>query len=220
MTTQMAGGKAGWRSHLRPENTPEGANEAFIERLGQAWEAKRAMFSQSHFEDRISRTLAAWIAQEQRKLNGDWSVLCQAESLELEPGGEARVIGRCDLVLTVRNHQIVYECKRLNISNGQGQIRANAQEYVKEGLHRFTVDKKYSTVDGICGMIGYVMDGKMENAHRAIRSRLDEICPPEHVVDPEFPLPGVGNHRLRTTHQVTGKPSFSVHHLLLPVVAA
>jgi hypothetical protein len=220
MTAQTAEGKAGWRSRLRPEETLEGANELFIKRLGQAWEAKRDVFLRSHYEDRISRTLVAWIMIEERKGAGYWSVFSQSDSLELEPGGEARVVGRCDLVLSVRNHQVVYECKRLNILNGNGSVRANVGEYINEGLNRFTVDKKYSITSGVCGMIGYVMDGDVETAHRALRSRLDRVCRPEHVIDPDCPVPGAGNYRLRTVHPATDKASFVVHHLLFPVAAA
>lgn len=217
MTPHAIAGKAGWRAQLHPECTPEGANAAFIKRLGQAWEATRGVITPNHLEDRISRTLVAWMQLEQRKLNGEWTVVCQPESLQVDVDGEARLVGRCDIVLIVRCHQIIYECKRLHFDSGHGSIKTNATEYIKEGLHRFTVENKYSTFDHICGLIGYIMDGNLQSALQVILSRLFELSPPKSITNPTHPFPCQNSYRFKTDHEHSAVKLLVVHHLLFPV---
>ncbi|SOB59855.1 conserved protein of unknown function [Pseudodesulfovibrio profundus] len=209
-------GKAGWRQLVRPECTPEGANIAFIKRLGEAWEAKSSCFTPADLEDHISRTLAAWIDEEQVRLDGEWTVVCQAESLKSVIGGKAVLIGRCDLVLTIRNHKIIYECKRLGLVS-KGKYSSNAGPYVKDGMHRFTVDQKYPSRTGLCGMIGYVMDGNVKKALGAVLGKIKELSPQGRLINPYPPTPHRLAHRFKTEHLVDETHRLKAHHLLFPV---
>jgi hypothetical protein len=217
MRPSAAIGKASWLENLDPECTPKGANEAFIRLLGQAWKATREGFTPEHHEDDISRELAYWVDQEQQKRNGQWNVFSQPESLGRKSNKKVGIIGRCDIVLSVGCKKIVYECKRLNISDKKKKIHPKSREYIKDGLHRFTLDMKYPTANGICGMVGYVMNGDLKAAHKAICAHLEKLCTPELVVDPELPLPCEASYRFRTEHALDGKPLLAVHHLLFPV---
>jgi hypothetical protein len=70
-----------WRRQLRPETTLEGANQAFIETIGKAWEEKCRIFSSTDREDIITDTLILWIQNEQRRLDDDWFAFSQVNSL-------------------------------------------------------------------------------------------------------------------------------------------
>jgi hypothetical protein len=80
-----------------------------------------------------------------------------------------------------------------------------------------SLEKKYSTYDYLCGMVGYVMDGNLERAHHGILSKINELCPPISVIDPEFPLPCNDSLRFNTKHIHDGTQVLSVYHLLLPL---
>lgn len=216
MSSDEVIGKAGWKQQVRPECTPEGANTAFIERLGEAWEAKSTCFCSSDLEDHISRTLVAWIEEEQVRQDGEWTVVCQAESLESVEGGKAILIGRCDIILTIRNHKIVYECKRLNIVHDE-KYSSNAGPYVKDGLHRFTLERKYPTRTGLCGMIGYVMDGDVKKALHAVLNKIEELSPEVLLVNPFPPSPHTQAHRFKTEHVLNQMHRLEAHHLLFSV---
>lgn len=211
-------GKAGWRALVLRECTPEGANSDFIKRLGEAWKANQNVFSKFSLEDEISRTLVAWIQQEQRDLEGEWTVVCQAESLKKAANGKTIIAGRCDIILCVRYHQIVYECKRLNIFTTSGSIKSNATEYITEGVFRFTADNKYKSNDGFCGMIAYVMDGNLKIALNTIMTRLSEISPAQSITSPTLPFPCQESYRLTTKHFDSKSSLISIHHLLFPVI--
>jgi hypothetical protein len=88
----------------------------------------------------------------------------------------AEELGRIDLRLTHGYRSDVYfafECKRLNIIRNNGSTESLAKDYVVDGMMRFmgsTPQYARGLTQG--GMIGYVMNNKVENAIDAVDKRV------------------------------------------------
>ena len=67
-----------------------------------------------------------------------------------------------------------FECKRLNILEN-GKRRTLAPEYVMEGMMRF-VTGKYASVMRHGGMLGYVLDGRCNDAIRLVKNNIRKRC--------------------------------------------
>lgn len=106
----------------------------------------------------------------------------ERESVEDDPTtGEE--LGRIDIKLlpAVSAREDVYfafECKRLNVQDGANR-RSLAPEYVTEGMMRF-ITGQYAASMRHGGMVGYVLDGRADEAIRLvgnnIASRAVELC--------------------------------------------
>lgn len=75
-----------------------------------------------------------------------------------------------DFVLTVGDDEDVYlacECKRLNVPYKSG-MRGLVGEYVNDGLMRF-ISGQYSNGLPLAMMLGYVMNARLDRAHRGLR---------------------------------------------------
>ncbi|NJL28853.1 MAG: hypothetical protein HC897_13655 [Thermoanaerobaculia bacterium] len=91
---------------------------------------------------------------------------------DLETGEER---GRIDLKLSAAGSAredvyLSFECKRLNVRTS-GRLRSLAGAYVIDGIMRF-VDARYAFGQSHAGMIGYVMDGRVEHAAMRVGSAI------------------------------------------------
>jgi hypothetical protein len=88
----------------------------------------------------------------------------------------AEELGRIDLRLTHGYRSDVYfalECKRLNITDNNGRNSSLAGKYVTEGMMRFVGETpQYARTLAQGGMIGYVMDGNVNNAIRSVNRQI------------------------------------------------
>lgn len=210
-------GIAKWRSSISRERTPVGANEAFIAMIGQAWDDIRSVFVTNSFENDMSRRLKWWIQDEHHDANRPWSVSSQAEEVALDDKGNIVVTGKPDLWLNVGSMQILYECKRLNILDKNGNLSRNQKQYTdKNGILRFT-SEKYSSRTRICGMIGFVMDGDLADAQTSVVNSIHQCSSPKAVINPKKPFPCGNSYRLKTKHKADTGKLLHIHHLLLPV---
>jgi hypothetical protein len=137
---------------------------------------------------------------------------------DMESSGEK---GRIDLYFTAGWREDVYfafECKRLRVRS-ERKLRSLATEYVTEGMCRF-VTGQYAVGLTCGGMLGYVMDGKvqtaMQSVDRAVRSRVSKLQmrPPGGLEGRGIKSGGAG---AATTRHMIRNPDFVMHHLFVPV---
>lgn len=153
-------------------------DQRFTEKIVDNWAKCRSLVSPSSKEDDITNNLVnlLWRDREVRRIG--WPEL---QFIPLEPlGNMGGVIGKgyIDIALILDNNRdiyIAYECKKLNVTY-QGKRASLATPYVKEGLNRF-IEQQYSRNLPMACMLGYVMDGKVEDAlgkvHNAIKSHVN-----------------------------------------------
>ena len=145
----------------------------------------------------------------------------QSESDELAQG-TGDLPGRIDLRLIHGYREEVYfalECKRLNVV-ANGKRSSLAGEYVEEGMARFVTGKYAGGLDK-GGMLGYVMDGRLDVAIQAVRTaieaRRDKLkMDGKATLAPSSLRPGHKQVR-ETRHRQNGKP-FTIHHVFVPVI--
>lgn len=132
-------------------------------------------------------------------------------------------IGRIDLCLTYSCRSEVYfafECKRLNVINKNGRTSSFAKEYVMNGMTRFVgSEPQYAIGLKQGGMIGYVVNGKIDSAITAVNKQvkahyMDLQMKFSKELNPSFRLPD----RLtrESLHHLPDR-EFTIHHVLLPV---
>jgi hypothetical protein len=85
-------------------------------------------------------------------------------------------LGRNDLRIYPQNHRgqtvfFVVECKRLRVTTKSG-FKHLADKYVEDGMQRFT-DGGYATNLPCGGMLGYVMDDRLDDAFAKVQEEID-----------------------------------------------
>lgn len=114
---------------------------------------------------------------------------------------------------------LAFECKKLNVIHN-GEWASQASDYAKDGIMRF-VTGQYA--DGLTdgGMIGYVMDGRIDKAVQSVSSQIKSRCI-------ELQMPSPCDLRLsslrpehqqikETTHSLIGR-DLILHHIFLSAV--
>jgi hypothetical protein len=121
--------------------------------------------------------------------------------------------------LRIRNQQpyFTFESKRLNIPGSRGR-KSNASAYVgKDGMMCF-VTGKYSQGGSFCGMLGYVLDGDVTAAYRAIKDAIKKNAGDLRLASPRGLMPSnlmpAHPYNGETHHQRNGRP-LAIFHLLL-----
>ena len=130
--------------------------------------------------------------------------------------------GQMDIVFSplLATEQVYFclECKRLNVRK-RGKKRSYANEYVIHGMMRFMTGRYASKVrEG--GMLGYVLDGDVDNAIELVSAAID-------VRWEELGMQGPGMHRSATLSAVeTARETlhrrdatgdrFVIYHLFAP----
>lgn len=137
----------------------------------------------------------------------------------------AEELGRIDLRFTksseVRSDvYFAFECKRLNVCRKNGKIRSLADKYVSEGMMRF-VGKSLQYAHGLKegGMIGYIMDGKVETAVESV-----DINIKKHLTELQMqPTTGlkssskISSIYVKETLHLLPDRQFIIHHVFLPI---
>jgi hypothetical protein len=161
------------------------------------------------------RTLIAAYAAEGR----DWFVALEDPVTDPTFGTE---LGRNDLRFYPPKHhgQTVYftvECKRLHVRTDSG-FKHLADKYVTEGIQRF-VDARYSSRLPCGGMLGYVMDSRLDAAFSQVQQEINARRKELKMVSNEcFRTPSsvLPRHRwsAETAHE-RRDGEFRIHHLLV-----
>lgn len=146
--------------------------------------------------------------------------------LEREPAEDdpetGEELGRIDLKFlpAVSAREEVYfafECKRLN-ALVNGARRSLAPDYVTEGMMRF-VTGQYAGLMRHGGMLGYILDGRCNDAirlvERNVASRSIDLCMNVPAVLAMSRLRPSMNHLRETGHILHSSRPFVLHHVFL-----
>jgi len=187
-----------------------------LDLVTETWESFEKPTSMEH-EVPITRRLRRALkqAKDYRRL----PVRIERESAEddLIAGDE---LGRIDLkflpaVSALEEVYFAFECKRLNILEN-GKRRTLAPAYVIEGMMRF-VTGQYASRMQHGGMIGYVLDGRCNDAIRLVKSNIRKRCSDLQLDADSILLQSrlrPNNPMIReTAHRLSR--SFLLHHVFL-----
>lgn len=156
-----------------------------------------------------------------RDLNGLPLKIEREVSIDDPETGEE--IGRIDLCLTCDHRSEVYfafECMRLNVIDKNGRTSTLAKEYVMNGMTRFVgSNPQYAIGLKQGGMIGYVMNGKIDGAITAVNQQIkdhykDLQMKPSKGLNPSSRLPE--NLIRESLHHIPDR-DFTIHHVFLPI---
>lgn len=135
-------------------------------------------------------------------------------------------LGRIDLRLTYGYRSDVYfafECKRLNVVDKNGTTNSLARDYVgDDGMKRFVgVTPKYANGLKQGGMIGYVMNGKIASAIKAIDTQIKKNYLNLQMKSPSGLSPSSKSSNIFIKESLHHLPNqeFTIHHVFLPISA-
>lgn len=196
---------------------PDGLVARLIDLVFGAW----ATFPQPAVTDRevpITKRFCVCLRAHRNRSETPFAI--EWESPELDPcSGEER--GRIDLKFVHGHRETVYfalECKRLNVVFPSRKRESLASEYVQEGMMRF-IGGKYARELDKGGMLGYVMDGDVPSAIRAVASavkaRRDALRMADGSLERSSVLPN--ERRARESRHSVGRRPLAIHHLFVAV---
>ena len=138
----------------------------------------------------------------------------------LDDSGE--LVGRIDLKFISGNEGKIYfsfECKVLRVTRPSGQISASYSEYVKDGMYRYFNGQYAQDLDK-GGMLGYVMDGNIDNAINGVK-RAIEIRRNNLNMSPDKTLCKssiLSSRQVKETiHNYGPDGQFTIYHIFLPL---
>jgi hypothetical protein len=129
-------------------------------------------------------------------------------------------IGRLDIRIIhgyIREVYFALECKRLRWEFPGGQFSSLAGEYVTEGMYRF--NGKYAQGLDKGGMLGYVMDGKIDNAIEDVRKAVEKRRAELHMKSDGtlYDSSIVNSKQVKETTHNGANGKFTVYHVFLPM---
>jgi hypothetical protein len=169
-------------------------------------------------EDPITRTLIVLLRRDRGIRDSPLMVESQRELLPDDSEIQASPVGYLDIAVLflsgIDKLCLALECKRINVLRRNGRRVSLAGKYVKNGMMRF-VQGQYSPELSLGGMIGYVMNGKLDEAAMAIKAQIrsnagELLCDAESIDDRNHP------HQFSTNHK---RPTVAIQlrHMLLSV---
>jgi hypothetical protein len=167
-------------------------------------------------EDPITRCLVVSLRRDRVIRELPFMIESQRELLSDGFGGEVVPVGYLDMaILFVVGYSkacLSFECKRLNVRKKNGGRDSLAFQYIAKGMMRF-VEGKYSPEVPVGGMIGYVMDGDLDKAYRAIRRQITK-----HALKLRCRrVDDIGKPRYFVTEHARAMMPIELRHLLLSV---
>lgn len=195
-------------------------DESFTRAVCEVWEHCRQHFASDSHEDAITNQLVL-LLRRRRGHPPPYRVQLQPTEVAADANGKAIITGRHDIHLIFDldddDASLIYECKRLNVVRA-GKKSALATEYVSDGMMRF-VTGQYSPRVHRGGMLGYVMDGAVDDAMRKVRQAIETRAADLALEDALTAIsPSPPGKRFASTHRRPGRASpFHIQHLLLPL---
>lgn len=164
-------GHIGSSAPLRRELFPDGFAGEVMQIVWETWR-DFAMNREVKHEPRITALFRATLIDAYVAAGRSWFITLEDPVTDPIFGTEE---GRNDLNFFPPQHfgQKVFftlECKRLNVTTNSG-FSHKADQYVTAGVQRF-VDGKYSEGLPCGGMLGYVMDARIDSAFTKVESEL------------------------------------------------
>ena len=160
----IAGDAAYWDDFFQQSLIP-----TVLSHVVSTWERMQKPAQTAHEDDISMKLFTALITSKDRNRH---PFLIRYEDVEVDTD-LTKAIGRKDIVIFPSTLEEVYFCleaKRLN-ALVSGVRKSLADEYVKEGMQRF-VDGKYSRFVRHGGMLGYVLDGRVDRAAKNVEANI------------------------------------------------
>jgi hypothetical protein len=209
----VVGSPAEWDDFFSTDFIPQ-----IIDLVLTSWQAMPVPAS-DQLEDRITIALYCSLCRNQAACTLPFLIRVQDVEVDLELERET---GRKDIAFFPALRSDVYfclECKRLNVFE-DGETRAYASEYVREGMARF-VSRQYSPFVQQGGMLAYVLDGDivraMRNVERNIQARYSELgMAPPGSFERSSIRPEIENIRETHHNREAEAKVFRIHHLFIP----
>lgn len=203
-----------WSDTFPDQLVPE-----IVDMVISMWEAFTARLSGSltgNREDHITQHFRVFLIQHKNARRLPVSIDRESIEDDLSTGKQK---GRIDLRLRHGHLESVYfafECKRLNVIKG-GRRESLSNDYVKAGMMRF-ITSKYAATLFQGGMIGYVMDGDVPFAVKAVDSSIGSNCNDLRMTEPcglgDSTLSPTDDKIKETLHHL-GDRDFTLHHIFL-----
>jgi len=193
-----------------------------VEAVGVAW-SRMKQPKRSEWEDSITYRLAGRLQNDPLLRELPYDIVPQYWLLGLN--GER--LGRLDLRFKHRHSQrdyFAFESKRLHVTFPNGDFSNEYPTYAgDDGMMAF-INGQYSKELPVGGMLGYVMDGKTDDAWSGLTKRIEtRRMPLKLVQDSKFaksnisPANGMnGSHLGETEHELVSH-RLRLLHFLLPV---
>jgi hypothetical protein len=203
---------------------PDGFIPEILELVPAAWERMRKP-DRNAWEPRITALLRdAFIAEYEARYADQSLPFFVFHEHQLTDPVTGKELARTDLEIYMRQLKVkgqkpyfVFESKRLNVRFDTG-FSSNAAAYVgEEGMMRF-VTGKYGDGASFSGMLGYVMDGEVPRARKAVDGAIQReakrLCLRDpHQIAPSRHMPGQLYNG--ETRHASGNREFSIYHLFL-----
>ncbi len=189
-------------------------DDRFLERVAVAWSTCMDVLPGQPEEDDITINLVDLLVKDAvvRRLC-HW-IEYQFEPFGLAADGTKYSKGIIDIAVLFdweRDRYLAYECKRLNIINGNNRASL-ATVYVTQGMMRFLTEQYAEGLPVGC-MLGYVLDGDVQFAQTRIAGAIGEHAP-LNLIDGPTPLGAAGTvERFRTQH-TRGAGQIQLRHAL------
>lgn len=174
-------------------------------------------------EDLITAYLVAHAEKHRRKHGNKRLVLdSQVKLLDIDDQDELITKGILDIKVRIclngKIDELIYECKRLNVTFPSGKWESLAGSYVKQGMMRF-VSQQYADDAKLGGMLGYVLDGDIARAEQKVHDAIQAHHQDLALIPPDIEsLIAISIFsRFRTRHQRSNAPDIELRHCLLPL---
>ncbi|MBN2211143.1 MAG: hypothetical protein JW709_07075 [Sedimentisphaerales bacterium] len=131
-------------------------------------------------------------------------------------------IGRLDLRIIhghIREAYFSFECKRLRWKFPGGRFDSLADAYVTDGMYRY-FNGQYATGLDKGGMLGYVMDGKCDEAVNDVQKAVEKRRSNLYMQGSETlkASSAIASNQVKETHHKYGPDgNFIVYHIFLPM---
>jgi len=194
-----------------------GYEQCLTKCIEKEWNQIKSKISNNDLEKDISKRLFTNL-KNNKELRRIGIPTIEYMLVDKDKKGDPVTKGFIDIAILIDEYRdpdtyIAYECKRLSL-NKNGKWASLAGKYASEGISRY-VRAQYAHKLPVGCMLGYVMDGDLSKARKAVISVINDnkinLMLTEHK-DGESP------HRFVSRHsQVTKSNSISVVHTLLAV---
>lgn len=194
----------------------------FLECVLSVWPRCVAVLPEKPYEDTITINLVDILSRDVKARRLFHHLAYQHEPFGYTDDGWAYSKGKIDMALLLdqeRERYLAYECKRLNVVRN-GKTSSLATPYVLEGMLRFITEQYAADLPVGC-MLGYVLDGNVNNARTKVRAAIGSNSAKIGLVGKPTESQPIGPiRRLSSLHQrLSNPPDIEIRHALLPFPA-
>jgi hypothetical protein len=204
-------------SHLWADLVPDGLVPDIIDLVLDSWDKFTSPTSED-LEVPITTKFCVYLRRNKDRYKLPFKIDTEWYEINKKTGEQ---LGRIDLRFQHGYRDDVYfafECKRLNVVL-EGKLSSLADKYVKKGMVRFVTGKYAKGLDK-GGMVGYVMDGQLDDAILAVKEAVEqrrELLKMEKKATLDESSLRPNEKRVKETKHKQAKRPFLIHHIFLPV---